>query len=86
MLSGNYEGIQNGTHFSTRKQGRDIDEKIILGLNIPEKLVRLTSFTVQNSVLSNDLLNLVLVLDYVVTIHTNSEFWLSMLGRRLQKA
>lgn len=38
MLSGNYEGIQNDTHFSARKRGRDIDEKMILGLNLPEKL------------------------------------------------
>lgn len=38
MLSGNYEGIQNSTHFSARKRGRDIDEKMILGLNLPEKL------------------------------------------------
>ena len=74
MLSRNYEGIQNGTHFSTRKRGRDIDEKMILGLNLTEKLVRFPSFIVQNLVLSNDLLNLVLVLDYVVTVHTNSEF------------
>ena len=74
MLSRNYEGIQNGTHFSTRKQGRDIDEKMILGLNLPENLVRFPSFTVQNLVLSNDLLNLVLVLDYFVIVHTNFAF------------
>ena len=74
MLSRNYEGIKNGTHFSTRKQEKDIDEKMILSLNIPEKIVRFPSFIVQNPVLSNDLLNLVLVLDYVVTVHTNSEF------------
>ena len=74
MLFRNYEGIQNGTHFSTRKRGRYIDEKMILGLNIQEKLVRFPSFTVQNPFLSNDLLNLVLLLDSVVTVHTNSEF------------
>jgi hypothetical protein len=38
MLSGNYEGIQNSANFSARKRGRDIDEKMILGLNLPEKL------------------------------------------------
>lgn len=38
MLSGNYEGIHNSTHFSARKRRRDIDEKMILGLNLPEKL------------------------------------------------
>ena len=74
MLSRNHEGIQNGTYFSTRKWGIYIDEKMIIGLNIREKIVRFPSFTVQNPVLSNDLLNLVLVLDYVVTVHTNSEF------------
>ncbi|GLJ54713.1 hypothetical protein SUGI_1175290 [Cryptomeria japonica] len=34
MLSGNYEGIQN----HGRKRGRDIDEKMISGLHLPEKL------------------------------------------------
>lgn len=38
MLSGNYEDIQNSTHFSARKRGRDLDEKMILGLNLPEKI------------------------------------------------
>lgn len=38
MLSGNYEGVQNSTHFSARKRGRDLDEKMILGLNLPEKI------------------------------------------------
>ena len=74
ILSGNYEGIQNGTHFSTRKWGRDTDDKMILGVNLPKQLVRFPSFIVQNHVLSNDMLKLVLVLDYVVIVHTNFEF------------
>ena len=62
-------------HISQQGSGEAyIDEKMILGLNLPENLVRFPSFTVQNLVLSNDLLNLVLVLDYVVTVHTISEF------------
>ena len=42
ILSGNYEGIQNGTHFPTRKWGRYIAEKMILGLNIPEKTSKIS--------------------------------------------
>eukprot|EP01018_Ginkgo_biloba_P012936 Gb_37017 [translate_table: standard] len=38
MLPGNYEAMQNGTNIAARKRVRDMDEKMMPGLNLPDKL------------------------------------------------